>query len=396
MEAAHARAAMTLVSPSSGAKPRLGAVPVAVRPQVPSSEIKLRVLIAERRASAHSELSRRLDRAGHEVLARVTSGQGALDYAELLRPDVVLIAPTLEDGPGIMAAIALTRELPGVAAVVLSTHPAAVNPAARPNWGAVALVPADAEPADLDIELRRAVNQAREAAATAVVPEQPSGSQPRPADFAPDAPAAPEYQTPLPETVSAVVREAKPVGSTIPPRQMALATAGTRPVGVPPAPVPQPIAPVAAAPAESVTPRPRTDAKPLSSGPVPPRAARSPLSFTDEDLVAIGPIVDPEVPVGLTPAPPVRLTPAPVSPVIPIPAVAVPTPVEAAGLYDADLAVIAEAAECLLERTGLSRSDAMRLMEQEAADTGRKLIEVAQSVLGRDGEASGSEMALAS
>jgi AmiR/NasT family two-component response regulator len=76
--------------------------------------------------------------------------------------------------------------------------------------------------------------------------------------------------------------------------------------------------------------------------------------------------------------------------------VAVPTPVEAAGLYDADLAVIAEAAECLLERTGLSRSDAMRLMEQEAADTGRKLIEVAQSVLGRDGEASGSEMALAS
>lgn len=157
----------------------------------------------------------------------------------------------------------------------------------------------------------------------------------------------------------------------------------------------QPIAPVATAPAEPVAPR--TDAKPLSSGgPVPVRAARSPLSFTDEDLVAIGPIVDPEVPVGLTPASPVRLTPAPLSPVIPIPAAAAPTPVEAAGLYDADLAVIAEAAECLLERTGLSRSDAMRLMEQEAADTGRKLIEVAQSVLGRDGDASGSGMALAS
>lgn len=393
MEAAHARAAMTLVSPSSGAKPRLGAVPVAVRPQVPSSEIKLRVLIAERRASAHSELSRRLDRAGHEVLARVTSGQGALDYAELLRPDVVLIAPTLEDGPGIMAAIALTRELPGVAAVVLSTHPAALNPAARPNWGAVALVPADAEPADLDIELRRAVNQAREAAATAVVPEQPSGSQPRPADFAPVAPATPEYQTPLPDTVSAVVREAKPVGSAVPPRQMAPATAATRPVGVPPAPVFQPIAAVATAPTEPVTTR--TDAKPLSA-PVPARAARSPLSFTDEDLVAIGPIIDPEVPVRLTPASPVRLTPAPASAAIPIPAMAAPTAIEAPASYDADLAVIAEAAECLLERTGLSRSDAMRLMEQEAADTGRKLIEVAQSVLGRDGEASGSEMALAS
>src|SRR5271169_5905778 len=83
---------------------------------------RLRVLLAERRASAHSELSRRLDRAGHEVLARVTSAQSALDYAALLRPDVVLIAPALEDGPGVMAALTLTRELPGVAAVVLSTH----------------------------------------------------------------------------------------------------------------------------------------------------------------------------------------------------------------------------------------------------------------------------------
>lgn len=378
MEAAHARAAMTLVSPSSGAEPRLGAVPVAVRPHVSSSEIKLRVLIAERRASAHSELSRRLDRAGHEVLARVTSGQGALDYAELLRPDVVLIAPALDDGPGIMAAIALTRELPGVAAVVLSTHPAAVNPAARPNWGAVALLPADAEPADLDIELRRAVAQAREAAATAVVPEQLSGSQPRPADFAPVAAATPQYQTPVPDAVNAVVRDVKPVGPA----------------------VLQPIAPVATASAEPVTPG--TDAK-LLSGPVPSRGGRSPLSFTDEDLVAIGPIADPELP-RLRPAaaqapqmaPSAPAPVAPISPVVQIPAVVAPTPVEAAALYDADLAVIAEAAECLLERTGLSRSDAMRLMEQEAADTGRKLIEVAQSVLGRDGEASGSEMALAS
>ena len=271
MEAAHARAAMTLVSPSSGAEPRLGAVPVAVRPHVSSSEIKLRVLIAERRASAHSELSRRLDRAGHEVLARVTSGQGALDYAELLRPDVVLIAPALDDGPGIMAAIALTRELPGVAAVVLSTHPAAVNPAARPNWGAVALLPADAEPADLDIELRRAVAQAREAAATAVVPEQLSGSQPRPADFAPVAAATPQYQTPVPDAVNAVVRDVKPGGPA----------------------VLQPIVPVATASAEPVTPG--TDAK-LLSGPVPSRGGRSPLSFTDEDLVAIGPIADPELP----------------------------------------------------------------------------------------------------
>jgi len=72
--------------------------------------------------------------------------------------------------------------------------------------------------------------------------------------------------------------------------------------------------------------------------------------------------------------------------------VAVPAQVPAAAApraaYDSDSEIIAEAAECLLERTGLSRSDAMRLMEQEAADTGRPLVEIAQSVLGRgEGEA---------
>lgn len=355
MEAAHARAAMTLVSPSPGATPRVGALPLPMRPQAPSSESKLRVLIAERRASTHSELSRRLDRAGHEVLARVTSGQGALDYAELLRPDVVLIAPALEDGPGIMAAIALTRELPGVAAVVLTTHPAAVNPAARPNWGAVALVPADAEPSDLDIELRRAVLQAQEAVAMAIEPEQVAGTQPRPADFAPIAPPTPQYQTPVPVTVSSVVREAQPGPAAIATKQ------------APPA-SPEPVAPTSAR-----NPVSSTAGSPVQGG-------RSPLSFTDDDLMAVGPIIDDE-----------DLLPA-----SPTPALTTSAVVATPGLYDADMAVIAEAAECLLERTGLSRSDAMRLMEQEAADTGRKLIDVAQSVLGRDGEASGSEMALAS
>jgi AmiR/NasT family two-component response regulator len=419
MEAAHARAAMTLVSPSSGAKPRVGPIPVPIRPQVPSSENKLRVLIAERRASAHSELSRRLDRAGHEVLARVTSGQGALDYAELLRPDVVLIAPTLEDGPGIMAAIALTRELPGVAAVVLTAHPAAVNPAARPNWGAVALVPADAEPTDLDIELRRAVAQAQEAAAIGVVPEQVSGLEARPADFAPVAPSTPQYQTPVPEAESRVARQAQqPLAAPIPTKPTASASAVPRPVVLPAMTVPPGPAevtkPIVTAPVEAVMTK--TETRPVAGSAL-AQGGRGPLTFTDEDLIAIGPVVVPEVAdlrpaaapsspvtpssaapatVGTTPASPVRLTPAPASPVIPSPAATAPVSVEASAPYDAEMAVIAEAAECLLERTGLSRSDAMRLMEQEAADTGRKLVEVAQSVLGRDGEASGSEMALAS
>jgi 2-oxoglutarate dehydrogenase E2 component (dihydrolipoamide succinyltransferase) len=295
-----------------------------------SDEIKLRVLIAERRASAHSELSRRLDRVGHEVLARVTSGQGALDYAELLRPDVVLIAPMLEDGPGVMAAISLTRELPGIAAVVLTAHPAARDRAARPNWGAVTLVPADAEPADLDAELRRAVEQARDAMAMDLSPEsRPASERARPADLAPEVEPTPQYETPV-----------APANVVVPQLQATVVASAPAPVRA------------------SAPPAPATAA---GNG-------HRPVSFTDDDLLGIGPALDAPV--------------APVPQAVPAPAPAPAAP--AAPRNDSDTEIIAEAAECLLERTGLSRADAMRLMEQEAADTGQRLVDVAQAVLGRD------------
>ena len=143
--------------------------PVAQGSVTPGAAGPLRVLLAERRASAHSDLSRRLASLGHEVLARVTSTQGAVDYAGFLCPDVVLVSPVLEDGIGITAAMSVIRGRPGVAAVVLTNHPAAANPTARPNWGAVALLPADADAADLDAELRRVVGRAREAASQAAL-----------------------------------------------------------------------------------------------------------------------------------------------------------------------------------------------------------------------------------
>jgi ActR/RegA family two-component response regulator len=127
----------------------------------------LRILLAERRASAHSELSRRLKSRGHEVLARVTSAQGAIDYAGFLTPDVVLVSPVLEDAPGLTVAMAVAKKQPGVAAVVLTSHPAAADPAARPRWGSVALLPADAEADEMHEQLWRAVIQAREASAAA-------------------------------------------------------------------------------------------------------------------------------------------------------------------------------------------------------------------------------------
>lgn len=107
---------------------------------------------------------------------------------------------------------------------------------------------------------------------------------------------------------------------------------------------------------------------------------RSPLSFTDEDLLAIGPALDADLPGQAVATATTAPEPAPAAP--------------AAAIYDLDSQVIAEAAECLLERTGLSRSDAMRLMEQEAADTGQSLAAVARSVLsGGDGATASPEAA---
>ena len=146
--------------------PRERTMPTSLRDRA-TTRGALRILLAERQASAHSELSRRLQCHGHEVLARVTSAQGAIDYAGFLTPDVVLVSPLLEDAVGLTVAMTLARQQPGVAAVVLTTHPAAADPASRPNWGSVALLAADAEADDIHAELWRAVKRAREAAGLA-------------------------------------------------------------------------------------------------------------------------------------------------------------------------------------------------------------------------------------
>jgi len=146
----------------------------------------LRILLAERRASAHSELSRRLKSRGHEVLARVTSAQGAIDYAGFLAPDVVLVSPVLEDTPGLTVAMAVAKKQPGVAAVVLTSHPAAADPTSRPRWGSVALLPVDAEADEMHEELWRAVMQARETSSVAEL-SPATGTEPDALAWSPDA-----------------------------------------------------------------------------------------------------------------------------------------------------------------------------------------------------------------
>jgi DNA-binding NarL/FixJ family response regulator len=127
-----------------------------------------RVVLADRRLATLSEVALRLERAGHQVVARVASMRAALENAEYFKPDVLLVASHLEDGLGVAAALACAKLHPEIAPVVLIPHPGASNPAARPDWGNVALAPMDASAEDLDAILRAAVSRTRSAGAGAV------------------------------------------------------------------------------------------------------------------------------------------------------------------------------------------------------------------------------------
>jgi hypothetical protein len=61
----------------------------------------------------------------------------------------------------VLAAQAVTRATPGVAALILSAHPAAAIREARPQWGAVSLLSADAAEDELDSDVREAIARAR-------------------------------------------------------------------------------------------------------------------------------------------------------------------------------------------------------------------------------------------
>ncbi|MFI5250276.1 MAG: response regulator [Gemmatimonadales bacterium] len=248
----------------------------------------LRILLAERRASAHSELSHRLKSRGHEVLARVTSAQGAIDYAGFLMPDVVLVSPLLEDAPGLTVAMAVAKKQPGVAAVVLTSHPAAADPASRPRWGSVALLPADAEADEMHEELWRAVMQARESSVAAA--------------FSPAAEVEPDEIAWSPDAVLGFGR-------------------------------------------------------PAVAEPDAPGAIDDPSVTEMVDALYSPPAIE----LVTTPVMPGRRPSNP--------------------MQESDDDIVARAASALVERARLTRVTAMRLMEQESADTGQSIADVARAML---------------
>jgi DNA-binding response OmpR family regulator len=103
----------------------------------------------------------RLTALGYDVVAHVAAGRDAVDAVRRFGPDAVVLETRLTDGLGVLVAQAVTRTAPGVAALVLSAHPAVIDPAMRPRWGAVSLLPSSADAADLDFGVREAVARAR-------------------------------------------------------------------------------------------------------------------------------------------------------------------------------------------------------------------------------------------
>jgi DNA-binding NarL/FixJ family response regulator len=108
-----------------------------------------------------SSVADRLTALGYDVVARVAAGREAIDVARRLTPDAVFFETELTDGLGVLAAQAVTRATPGVAALILCGHPAAANRDARPQWGPVSLMAADAAEAELDADVRDAIARAR-------------------------------------------------------------------------------------------------------------------------------------------------------------------------------------------------------------------------------------------
>jgi AmiR/NasT family two-component response regulator len=112
-----------------------------------------------------SSVADRLTALGYDVVAQLAAGHEAIDAARRLSPDAVLFEAELSDGLAVVHAQAMTRATPGVAALILSVHPAAANREARPQWGAISLMAADAAEAELDTDVRDAIARARAFAA---------------------------------------------------------------------------------------------------------------------------------------------------------------------------------------------------------------------------------------
>jgi DNA-binding NarL/FixJ family response regulator len=87
---------------------------------------KIRVLIADDHAVVSEGLQLYLENAGLEVVGRAASGRQAIDLADDLKPDVVLLDIAMPDMDGMQALAALKRAHPQVIVIMVT---ASGNPA---------------------------------------------------------------------------------------------------------------------------------------------------------------------------------------------------------------------------------------------------------------------------
>jgi DNA-binding NarL/FixJ family response regulator len=123
--------------------------------------VSLRVVVAQSGVVRTRAMAQRLVALGYEVVAQVSTVREAVDAVSAAEVDAVLFDVHLSDGAGVHGAISATRARSGTAALILSSHPALADRAARPNWGAVALIAADTPDAELDADVQEIVATAR-------------------------------------------------------------------------------------------------------------------------------------------------------------------------------------------------------------------------------------------
>ncbi len=127
---------------------------------VPST---IRVLVAEDNALERSTLVDLLTALGHMVVAEVASGAEAIERAQQLTPDAVLLDVHMPGASGVQAAEQIAAALPGTAVILITGDLSlTLSTADVMRSAAVALLAKPTPHTTLDATLRMAVLRARE------------------------------------------------------------------------------------------------------------------------------------------------------------------------------------------------------------------------------------------
>ena len=127
-----------------------------------STTSSIRVLLAEDDENARTLLIDLLAVLGHTVAAHVASGREAVQRANEVMPDVVLLDVHMPDGSGIEAAEQITAAHPGIAVVLFSgDQSVSLSDRDIEATSAIAFLPKPTPPKMLDSTIRMAVSRAK-------------------------------------------------------------------------------------------------------------------------------------------------------------------------------------------------------------------------------------------